>query len=80
MRKGDVARKRILSIIAEYHSEHGYMPSVREICELANINSTSTIQNHMEILFAKGCLDTDAAPGTARAYRLTDKGRSLNID
>lgn len=60
----------ILGLIASYISEHGYAPSVRELLEMSRYSSTSTIQEHMELLFKEGYLETEAPKGSPRAFRL----------
>ena len=49
-----VKQKRILEIIKKFIDEKGYSPTVREITELANLNSPATIQTYLKILKEKG--------------------------
>lgn len=46
--------KEILEIIKTFIKENGYSPTVREICSIANIKSTSTVHWHIQRLKAKG--------------------------
>lgn len=47
-------QKEILDIIRNYIEENRMPPTVREICELAGISSTSTIQGYLNRLERKG--------------------------
>ena len=58
----------ILDIIREYIEEHGFSPSIRDIMDRANINSTSLIQYHLKKLTDQGCIER--TPDTARSIVL----------
>ncbi len=45
-----------LTCIKKYIAEHGYSPSVREICEMMDLSSTATVFVHMKHLMNKGYL------------------------
>ena len=68
--KGDETRKNILNKIIAYIAEHGYAPSVREICELTGLRSTSTVHRHLNIMLKKGMIETDSPEGSPRAIRV----------
>lgn len=77
MRKNTVDQKigkgaaKVLTEIVKYHDEHGYMPTVRELCKLTGRSSTNTIYAHMRNLFLKGYIETDTDTiGAPRAFRL----------
>ena len=63
-------RMMIYYYIVNYLEEHGYPPSVREIADGVGVGSTSTVHNHIRIMFERGKLETDAPPGTPRAIRV----------
>jgi SOS-response transcriptional repressor LexA len=46
--------ERILFFIIEYHKEHGYAPSVREIAAALEVGSTNTVNYHLDRLAASG--------------------------
>ena len=48
--------KEILEIIKSFIEEKGYSPTVREICKLTNLKSTSSIHAYIKRLEAKGHL------------------------
>lgn len=63
-------KKQILEAIINYISEHGYPPSVREIGEMVNLKSTSSVQYYLKQMIAVGLLETDAECNTPRAIRV----------
>ena len=56
MEKLTKKQEEVLSVIKKYIAEHGYAPSVREVCELMNLSSTATVFVHMRHLMKKGYL------------------------
>ena len=56
MEKLTKKQEEVLTVIKKYIAEHGYAPSVREICELMNLSSTATVFVHMRHLMKKGYL------------------------
>jgi len=69
MKKGEDTKLRILKFIEEYHNEHKYMPSYREIMDGTGLKSISSVNHYMSRIFALGILETDAIEGSPRAYR-----------
>ena len=53
-----------------YIKEPGYAPTVREICEMTNLKSTSSVQSYLCKMFEEGELETDAKIGASRAIRV----------
>ena len=47
MEKLTKKQEEVLTVIKKYIAEHGYAPSVREVCELMNLSSTATVFVHM---------------------------------
>lgn len=56
MEKLTKKQEEVLTVIKKYIAEHGYAPSVREVCELTNLSSTATVFVHMRHLMKKGYL------------------------
>lgn len=56
MEKLTKKQEEVLTVIKKYIAEHGYAPSVREVCELMNLSSTATVFLHMRHLMKKGYL------------------------
>ena len=52
-------QQRILDVIRQFSSEHGYPPSVREIGERVGLSSSSTVQAHLKTLERHGLLRRD---------------------
>ena len=40
----------VLEIIKSYFKEHGYSPSIRDICNLSGIHSTSSVARILKLL------------------------------
>ena len=66
-------QREILTFIARHLREHGYAPSLRDICDQTGIASTNGVLDHLNALSRKGYLTRDLA--TARSLRLTDRGK-----
>src|SRR5579863_9485875 len=60
-------QQSILQAIADFKSEHGYPPSVREIGERVGLSSSSTIHAHLKALERRGLISRD--PTKPRALR-----------
>lgn len=60
-------QQKILRAIAEFKSERGYPPSVREIGERVGLSSSSTIHAHLKALEKRGLISRD--PTKPRALR-----------
>lgn len=60
-------REAIFEFITNYHREHGYGPSMREVADACGITSSSIVHGHIERLVADGMLRR--TPGIARSYR-----------
>ncbi len=66
-------QRRILEVIREFSSEHGYPPSVREIGERVGLSSSSTVQSHLKTLERCGLLRRDPTkPRALVAARAAD--------
>ena len=72
--QGKQTRANMMRFIREYFRIHGYAPSYREIGEGCGLSSLSTIKSHMQRLIIEGYLETDAEPGSPRAFRVA-RGR-----
>jgi repressor LexA len=49
--------KEILQAIIDYIDQNEYVPSVREICEIVCLKSTSTVHGHLTNLEDKGYIE-----------------------
>jgi SOS-response transcriptional repressor LexA len=66
--------QRVLLAIALYWRQHGFSPSLRDICALAAVSSTSQAALHLERLRAAGMVEYE--PGIARSIRLVKERQS----
>lgn len=64
-------QKLILKVIKEYMIQNHMPPTVREICEITNLKSTSTIHGYLRRLEDQGYIYKK--DNSARSIRLTDK-------
>jgi len=63
----------LLKLVRDYSADHGYPPTVRELCRLAGLKSPDTVQYHLDNLRAKGLLE--ASEGKSRALALSSHER-----
>ena len=79
--RGKNSQRRILEFIKKEIELKGYPPSVREICEAANLKSTSTVHGHLEQLEKRGLIRRDSTK--PRAMEVLEnplsKGRSVPL-
>lgn len=73
MVKNDKKQLEILRFIYDTVEEHGFPPTVREICAAVGLSSTSTVHGHLARLERKGLLIKDATK--PRAIEVTTEGR-----
>ena len=52
-------QSEILDCIKRFIASHGYPPTVREICDIKNISSPATVQNHLNKLLEKNYIKRD---------------------
>ena len=69
MAKLSPRQTEIMAFIRAYHSEHQYMPSVREIQAACEISSTSVVDYNLRILQREGVIRR--APDISRGLELT---------
>lgn len=59
------SRDRVYDAIVKHTKEKGYAPTIREICDLVNLKSTSTVHSHIKNLIKEGKLHSkDFSPRT----------------
>jgi repressor LexA len=52
-------QKKILEVLESFQIQNGYPPSIREICEKADISSTSVVNYYLEQLEEMGYIERD---------------------
>lgn len=60
--------KRVLSVLEYYNDKIGYPPTIREICDRADLSSTSVANYYLERLEEKGYIERDR--GVSRGLRI----------
>ena len=61
---------KILNFLVEFQKEYGYPPTIREIGEHINVNSTSQVTYYLKQLEASGHIERDQ--NTSRSIRVQD--------
>ena len=73
-----VAKNKQMAVLNYIHKQvedHGYPPTVREICSAVGLSSTSTVHGHISRLIQQGFLQKD--PSKPRALEITSKGLDI---
>jgi repressor LexA len=52
-------QKKILQVLQDFQEDNGYPPSIREICELAGISSTSVVNYYLDQLQEMNYIERD---------------------
>lgn len=63
-------KEDILNATIDYINEHQYPPTVRELCSITGLRSTSSVNRYVTILLEEGKLETDCGVGMSRALRV----------
>lgn len=69
-------QRQILQCIVQHTDMHGYPPTVREIGEVVNLSSSSTVHAHLKTLEQLGLIRRDAVLTRAIRVVTPDQGRS----
>ena len=56
MNRGSKSREKVYQFVKEYIAEHGYAPSVRDICDGTGLSSPSTVFAHLQSLDKAGLI------------------------
>lgn len=69
-RRKDLSERqiRVLGELEKFQDKYGYPPSIREICDKANISSTSVVNYYLDQLEEMGYIERDQ--GVSRGIRL----------
>ena len=70
-------REQILNFLTQFMNEHGYAPTVREICNAVGLQSTATVHYHLNALRDAGLIEVDEMK--KRAISLPDAQRADRI-
>ena len=69
-------RVEVLAQLVLFEQANSYSPSVRELAELLNLRSPSTVHAHLESLERQGLVCR--SPNRPRAWRATGGGQQLS--
>ena len=70
-------REQILGFLTRFVNEHGYAPTIREICSAVGLQSTATVHYHLAALREAGLIEMDDMK--KRAISLPDAQRADRI-
>ena len=70
-------REQILNFLTQFMNEHGYAPTVREICNAVGLQSTAPVHYHLNALRDAGLIEMDEMK--KRAISLPDAQRADRI-
>lgn len=63
-------QKKLLKAIRKYINEHGYSPTIRELCAILKLRSTSTVHGYLQRLESGGYITRlDKGPRTIRVTK-----------
>lgn len=65
-----IMKEKVFDAIVDYIKEHQYPPSMRDLCELTCLKSTSSVYRYVQILMDEGKIESDHEFGTPRAIRV----------
>jgi len=68
-------RLELMELVSEYHDEHKYCPSLRDIMDALHISSTSVVRYYLDDLRLKGYIDW--LDGQSRTVHLTMLGENF---
>lgn len=69
-----VARARVLEAIGIYTAKHGYAPTIRDLCAITGVSSTSFVNNHLRQLRDAGKITF--IDGKTRTIRIVEAALS----
>lgn len=69
-------QQKILDFIREFHDEHDYPPTIREIGQAVHISSTSVVNYNLNKLVEAGLIERNAE--VSRGLRLADGARAVS--
>lgn len=61
-----IMEQKVFDCIVEYIKEYNYPPSIRELCKLTGLKSTSSVHRYVHNLMDKGKIETDHKLGMPR--------------
>lgn len=73
--RNEAADRDVLRFVNNYHAEHGYAPTIRELTEHLGMNAVSGMHHRVRRLIEEGKLRN--APGVGRSLCITPHGMKL---
>lgn len=63
-------KEKVLNAVIDYVAEHQYPPSIRELCDMTGLKSSSSVHCYITKLLEEGKLETDCGIGSPRTLRV----------
>lgn len=73
--RDEVADRKVLQFVSDFHEIHGYAPTIREVTEAIGLNAQSSGHHRVMRLIREGKLRH--APGVGRSLCITPIGMKL---
>lgn len=70
MPRTSTKQQEILAYLTDFTADHGYAPSIREICEAVGLKSTASVHYHLAELSRQGLIAQDTGKKRAVSLRL----------
>ena len=67
-KQGIEKRRKIMNAIKGYISEQGYSPTIRELAEIVQLSSSSSLHRHIKVLIEEGYISM--GKGIPRSIRV----------
>lgn len=72
-------KEEILAYISAFTAEHGYAPSIREICKATELHSTSSVYYHLQALSREGRITMDESKKRAITVHAPAPARGVPV-
>lgn len=77
MRNLTSKQQRVLITVSNYVNEHGYPPAIRDLGEILNLRSSSTVKGYLDKLKKEGYVTWEE--GRPRTLRILDREKATAV-
>ena len=72
-------KEEILAYLSAFTAEHGYAPSIREICRATDLHSTASVYYHLQTLSREGRITMDESKKRAISVNEPERPRGVPV-
>ncbi|MGM9650631.1 MAG: transcriptional repressor LexA [Faecousia sp.] len=72
-------KEEILAYLSAFTAEHGYAPSIREICKATDLHSTASVYYHLQTLSREGRITMDESKKRAISVNEPERPRGVPV-